>query len=51
MINEEEETSEVGLRVIKPIENINRNLTADNWYTSTQLVEELKKKTDLCRKC
>lgn len=30
------------IRLIKPIENTHRNITADNWYTSIELVKELK---------
>lgn len=30
--------------MIKPIEKTSRNVTGDNWYTSMELVDELKKK-------
>lgn len=32
------------LRLIRPIENTNRNITADNWFSSIELVRELRKK-------
>lgn len=32
------------LRLCKPIENTNRNITADNWFTSIELVQELRKR-------
>lgn len=31
------------LRLVKPIAQTNRNITADNWYSSIELVDELKK--------
>jgi Transposase IS4 len=31
------------LRLVGPVVHTNRNITGDNWYTSVQLVEELKK--------
>jgi len=37
-------STQVVLELVKPIENTNRNLTGDNWFTSIQLVEELRKK-------
>ncbi|KAJ8926712.1 hypothetical protein NQ314_020892 [Rhamnusium bicolor] len=30
------------LRLIRPIENTNRKITADNWFSSLELVEQLK---------
>ncbi|KAJ8968050.1 hypothetical protein NQ314_002488 [Rhamnusium bicolor] len=30
------------LRLVRFIENTNRNITADNWFSSLELVEELK---------
>jgi hypothetical protein len=40
------------LRLTKPINKTNRNITADNWFTSIELIEELKKKREyLCRYC
>lgn len=30
------------IRLTKPIENSNRNVTADNWFSSIQLVDELR---------
>lgn len=33
------------LRLVKPIENSNRNVTADNWFSSLELVEELTKRS------
>ncbi|XP_017795516.1 PREDICTED: uncharacterized protein LOC108576951 [Habropoda laboriosa] len=32
------------LSLVKPIENTNRNVTGDNWFTSNELVNELKSK-------
>lgn len=32
------------LRLISPIEGSNRNITTDNWYTSIELLEQMKKK-------
>lgn len=32
------------LRLSKPIQGSNRNITADNWFSSIELVELLKKK-------
>lgn len=32
------------LRLTKPINKTNRNITADNWFTSIELIEELKKR-------
>ncbi|UYV71053.1 hypothetical protein LAZ67_8001550 [Cordylochernes scorpioides] len=34
----------VVLELVKPIENTNRNITTDNWYTSYELAMELKKR-------
>ncbi|KAB0804107.1 hypothetical protein PPYR_01077 [Photinus pyralis] len=31
------------LSLIDPVKNTNRNITADNWFTSIELVEELRK--------
>lgn len=31
------------LRLIRPIEGNNRNVTADNWFSSTELIDELAK--------
>lgn len=30
------------IRLVKPIEGTNRNITADNWFSSLELVEQLK---------
>lgn len=30
--------------LVKPLEGTNRNITADNWFTSIELLSELKKK-------
>lgn len=30
------------LELVRPIENTNRNVTGDNWFTSVELVDELK---------
>lgn len=30
------------LKLVKPIENTNRNVTGDNWFTSIELINELK---------
>lgn len=35
--------TQVVLRLIEPIKNTNRNITADNWYSSLELLEELQK--------
>lgn len=32
------------LKLIKPIQNTNKNITADNWYSSIELAQELKTK-------
>lgn len=31
------------MRLVAPVLNTNRNITGDNWYTSVQLVDELRK--------
>lgn len=31
------------LQLVRPIINTNRNVTGDNWFTSVELVQELKK--------
>jgi hypothetical protein len=36
--------TQVVLRMVKPVENTNRNITGNNWYTSMELVDQLKKK-------
>jgi hypothetical protein len=36
--------TQVVLRMVKPVENTNRNITVNNWYTSMELVDQLKKK-------
>lgn len=36
--------TDVVLCIIKPIENTNQNVTCDNWYTSMELTNELRKK-------
>lgn len=42
-------TTQAVLRLVKSLEKSHRNITADNWYTSVELVQELKKKrSDLC---
>lgn len=33
------------LKLVEHIENTNRNITADNWFTAIELVDELKKKS------
>lgn len=33
------------LRLCKPLQGSNRNITADNWFTSLELVEELRKRS------
>lgn len=47
-LNEEEKKlsipTQTVLRLIPPIVNSNRNITADNWFSSIQLVEELLKR-------
>lgn len=35
--------TEVVLRLTSPIVNTNRNITADNWYSSVELLDELRK--------
>jgi len=35
--------TEVVLRLVEPVAGSNRNVTGDNWYTSMELVDELKK--------
>jgi len=35
------------LRLSKPLQGTNRNVTADNWFSSIELVERLKKKKKL----
>lgn len=37
--------SEVVLRLCQPIYGSGRNVTADNWFTSVELIEELRKKS------
>lgn len=37
-------STEVVLRLVKPVADSNRNITADNWYTSKELVNKLLKK-------
>lgn len=32
------------LRLTRPIANSNRNITADNWFSSMEVVEELRKR-------
>lgn len=32
------------IRLCKPIERINRNVTADNWFSSLEVVDELCKR-------
>lgn len=32
------------LNLVKPLEGTNRNITADNWFTSVELLSELKKR-------
>lgn len=36
--------TDVVLRLIEPIVGTNRNVTGDNWYTSLELMEELRKR-------
>lgn len=37
------------LRLSKPILGTNRNTTADNWFSSIEVVELLKKRVNVCR--
>ena len=37
--------SDVVLRLCQPIYGSGRNVTADNWFTSVELIEELRKKS------